>query len=572
MPSSHVPRPGRPNSQCYGRYTIEVNCEQAANRIDRKGFTGPWDSEPSQMFKSQSSRMKDQQTPAEVVRSLPSRKRRLNHAVILHQARYEHGSSGKVASEAEQQVRVAARQRRATLINLALDILNRQHCVPVMENLTVLGSNLDQDPNLRKQRGQPTARITTGVHCQNPAPIIIKIGHKREPRLSELVLNPVPNHVGETAVWPSTPILFDKVTLAGWKTGPGRKKDWKTSQYINLPRKLREMGLQSSDRSFRSILPYWTSSKAVGNLVLPWGCPFHAGMPLNMLRYKAQHPNNSRSTTQPIAAWFRRELSFHAPKGFRPRNHASNSSLDFQEYEDYDYEEYRALDGLEDNLRIPEDQGAFSQHSDPTMSDIEDHKSLSLSEIAPSAVLPALGHSARGRKAKARPANHLIPYESFIGSHLGRSFRLIGLVSCERHYDLYNVECLYDPNRQYEARAYQLRGIVAKEREKRVRSLRRCSANPCVVGKLEQGGKKWVVSQSASGALEKPISTCPVKNGHGCEYQSEGRSVKDVRARSVGKPRSNETPVETRVPPSEVKSRVSESKRLYTQKSAEQVK
>lgn len=122
-----------------------------------------------------------------------------------------------------------------------------------------------------------------------------------------------------------------------------------------------------------------------------------------------------------------------------------------------------------------------------------------------------------GRRSKVISLAHLIPYESFNGAFLGQSFRIQCLVSVESCYDLYAVEPLFATSHTYEARGYTFQGLKNKERNHRMRHLKRCSGNRFFKQSLDQGGKKWVILECATTSKYEesvPLPSSDVLTGH----------------------------------------------------------
>jgi len=101
-----------------------------------------------------------------------------------------------------------------------------------------------------------------------------------------------------------------------------------------------------------------------------------------------------------------------------------------------------------------------------------------------------------------RPANkslaHTLPYESFVGAVIGGFFNLKGLVRTEASYEVYAAEFIPNSDDRFIAKAYSLRGISGKERNIRVKDLKRNAHKASLVGSLEQRRKKWLDFHSSS--------------------------------------------------------------------------
>ncbi|MCJ1409776.1 hypothetical protein MMC19_003859 [Ptychographa xylographoides] len=76
---------------------------------------------------------------------------------------------------------------------------------------------------------------------------------------------------------------------------------------------------------------------------------------------------------------------------------------------------------------------------------------------------------------------------------LGHSIRLLVLLRHELHGDVYAAEYLFEQV-DLTVKAYLIRGVSKKDREYRVRNLKRLADKPSFVGSLEQSGRKWLIS------------------------------------------------------------------------------
>ncbi len=128
--------------------------------------------------------------------------------------------------------------------------------------------------------------------------------------------------------------------------------------------------------------------------------------------------------------------------------------------------------------------------------------------ILPSTQLAASGPRIGAPNAKTNSLNHLIPYEAFIDAILGGCLRLKGLLRTESHYEVYAAESLSDRNQKFEVRAYILRGLAPRERNYRIRNLKRASAHSSFIASLDQVGKKWLVFA----CCQDRLSSSPPKN------------------------------------------------------------
>lgn len=115
------------------------------------------------------------------------------------------------------------------------------------------------------------------------------------------------------------------------------------------------------------------------------------------------------------------------------------------------------------------------------------------------------------------PLHAILPYENFIGSVLGRSFRISRFIRSETHGNVYAVEGLSPAAFAYQARAYTLRGMPPKIREYRVRNLKKFASKPSFVCSFDQHGKKFVINLVGE-TKEQFFTTAQSKGTKACEF------------------------------------------------------
>ncbi|MCJ1396355.1 hypothetical protein MMC18_009245 [Xylographa bjoerkii] len=99
---------------------------------------------------------------------------------------------------------------------------------------------------------------------------------------------------------------------------------------------------------------------------------------------------------------------------------------------------------------------------------------------------------------------------------------LLGLLRHEPHADLYAAEHLSEQI-QLTVKAYLIRGVSKKDREYRVRNLKRLTDKPSFVGSLEQSGRKWLIF------FREPAETPkPARKYCGPDRRNWSRCVPDI--------------------------------------------
>ena len=143
--------------------------------------------------------------------------------------------------------------------------------------------------------------------------------------------------------------------------------------------------------------------------------------------------------------------------------------------------------------RLPKKSSPPSDHAFGMYSSLCSNMDFLVEPIYRGSFTPNPRRIPKRQRSTFSSAEHTIPYENFIGTMLGQSIRLLGLLRHESHGDVYAAEHLSE-QLKYEVKAYKIRGVSEKDREYRIRNLKRLSCKPSFVGSLEQSGMKWVIS------------------------------------------------------------------------------
>ncbi|KAL9607857.1 MAG: hypothetical protein Q9167_007271 [Letrouitia subvulpina] len=105
------------------------------------------------------------------------------------------------------------------------------------------------------------------------------------------------------------------------------------------------------------------------------------------------------------------------------------------------------------------------------------------------------------RKTWKRAADVIIiPYESHIGAVIGNRYVLRSLVDAKPCYDIYDADdaLSFNKDRKLIAKAYKICGTKGKERDARVKNLKRNTAKQSLIDMIDQNGKKWLFFPDSS--------------------------------------------------------------------------
>lgn len=93
-----------------------------------------------------------------------------------------------------------------------------------------------------------------------------------------------------------------------------------------------------------------------------------------------------------------------------------------------------------------------------------------------------------------------VPYESHVGAIIGNRYVLRGLVDTKPCYEIYDVHDAFSlgDDMYLIAKAYSIRGTKGRERDARVKNLKRNTAKPTRVDMIDQNGKKWLFFPNSS--------------------------------------------------------------------------
>lgn len=138
----------------------------------------------------------------------------------------------------------------------------------------------------------------------------------------------------------------------------------------------------------------------------------------------------------------------------------------------------------------------------------------------------------KGKRGCTQGANGFtVPYESHIGAILGSQFRTSAFIRSEACYDVYALEDLFQRQDCF-AKAYTLRGTKGKERDARLKNLKRGSNNTSRMASIDQNGRKWLVfSGNTESSRGKYISLDPLAWRGNEDYQTHFPGI-DRRCRA----------------------------------------
>ena len=126
----------------------------------------------------------------------------------------------------------------------------------------------------------------------------------------------------------------------------------------------------------------------------------------------------------------------------------------------------------------------------------------------------------KGKRCCKQEANSFtVPYESHIGAILGSQFRISAFIRSEACYDIYALGDLFQKQDCF-AKAYTIRGTKGKERDARLKNLKRSTNNACLMASIDQNGQKWLVfSGKLDTGNDKDVSLEPLALCRGKDYQ-----------------------------------------------------
>ena len=114
------------------------------------------------------------------------------------------------------------------------------------------------------------------------------------------------------------------------------------------------------------------------------------------------------------------------------------------------------------------------------------------------------------KKAKYYRVPFTIPYESFLGSMLGTSFRIKGVVGEDSYGMIYDVDDIYS-SITYTAKEYYLASSSKNDRMYKARNIRRRQKWPTYMGCVEQSGKKFLIFQRTTVDVQNKSLEQPTK-------------------------------------------------------------
>ncbi|MDI1486614.1 MAG: hypothetical protein OHK93_005846 [Ramalina farinacea] len=140
----------------------------------------------------------------------------------------------------------------------------------------------------------------------------------------------------------------------------------------------------------------------------------------------------------------------------------------------------------------------------------------------------------KGKRGCTQGANGFtVPYESHIGAILGSQFRTSAFIRSEACYDVYALEDLFQRQDCF-AKAYTLRGTKGKERDARLKNLKRGSNNTSRMASIDQNGRKWLVfSGNTESSRGKYISLDPLAWRGNEDYQTHFPGIDRRQAKTA---------------------------------------
>ena len=275
-------------------------------------------------------------------------------------------------------------------------------------------------------------------------------------------------------------------SISRWKKGPGRSKGWKQSSFADL-RKCRRYSDSDDSRngtlsqSIRDAPRLAAGSDSPTAISLP-------GIPSDMPRACGHKPKAS-------------DLILHTQLPTDKSRKSVAARGDSNTYRDHFLKSGKGKSKNSVKLCIENDLAApyasrynslesFAREEIP--SDVQD-RFVSSQRFCPGKFAPL---DSRGPKSGGQAANGFtVPYESHVGAILASRFRVSAYICSEACYDLYAVEDLLLEQNCF-AKAYTLRGTKGKERDARLRNLKRGSNNTSLLSSFDQNERKWLVFSS----------------------------------------------------------------------------
>ena len=276
---------------------------------------------------------------------------------------------------------------------------------------------------------------------------------------------------------------FCRVSVDRWKHGSGRKKDWKINPFMDLLKRHNKLRSEWHDRKCISSLAVAKAGLETHNL--PVSTPARpVNIPKNMLRrYRRKRntpalisvlrlPRDSGRTSKPHCKYGRPYRPIPSRRG------KHNNQIEFKDIISDCNSFQRSLGStiLETLDADTEDEGTYVR-------DISGQSHVSLDLNWKNGMAEKTHQCASSALA--------IPYESHIGAIIGNRFVLRSFVRSEACYDVHTAEG-FDSDMKYIAKVYSISGKKGKERESRLRNLKRNVAKASCVASIDQNQRKWV--------------------------------------------------------------------------------
>ena len=313
------------------------------------------------------------------------------------------------------------------------------------------------------------------------------IGQRKNSGQGDEDIEPASNSIGDFPVinrnsFPELPDLC-RNCVTKWKKGAGWNKNWKTIPSIDLLKRYNQL---SSRWRRKKVTAPWAADKSnmttLDLLIFAVAQPIH--IPRNMLRKyerKMNSPGLMPPSYKPCNIARRLNIGCKDSKPCNPktpRKRKRNSQIEIQNIICDGICSQRGL-GLSDSELLKAD----IEEADTIVKELSSHNGLS----GRAACKSVMGEETAQRASSALT----VSYESYIGAIIGGRFVLRGLVDAKACYDVHTAEDLYT-RVEYIAKAYTISGVKGKERDPRIKNLKRNVSKTSCVAVIDENRRKWV--------------------------------------------------------------------------------
>ncbi|KAF7506732.1 hypothetical protein GJ744_011456 [Endocarpon pusillum] len=279
--------------------------------------------------------------------------------------------------------------------------------------------------------------------------------------------------------------IFCRGSVAKWKNGAGRKKDWKINPFTGSPKShdifihgWHEKGLSSLAvmkarmNTFRLLAAAPTQSVIV---------------PQNMPRIYKRKQNSCALTPflrmpRDIERQPRAGCKISRPYRRKPLRRGKRNS------------QIEAKDIISDDISFHHSLGSIRISTSAADIEDEDSQDTSFRDKLAQSHVPASLNWKDGMMEKTclyASRTFTIPYESHIGAIIAGYFVLRGFIRAEPCYDVHAAKG-FNTDMKYIAKAYSISGQKGKVREYRLKNLKRNVAKASCVASIDQNKIKWV--------------------------------------------------------------------------------